>query len=432
MAHLAINSLTIRGFKSIVEKRKIEIYPLTVLAGANSSGKSSALQPFLILKQTLEAPHDPGPLMINGPNVKFTAHRQFVPMSRAGSRIHQLEVGISIADSRELSVVYEIHPRGELEISEMRIVQPGFRTVLRPGMPENELLEQVPHSHRVMFDQLSKALERKGEWQVVRDRCFLGTRIKSHQGFTYPGSFPFLEEIWALRGLIHVRGLRGNPERNYSVSAVGSTYSGPFEDYVASILQDWQDKKDPRMVSLCEALEALGLTTKVTTRKIEDVQVELRVGRLPHKTRGKTQTVSMADVGFGVSQVLPVLVALLVAGEGQTVYVEQPEIHLHPFAQMKLADIMLSAAKRGIRVIVETHSALLLLAIQAAAAEQSGDHRLVKLHWFQRDPKGETQVTSADLDESGAFGEWPMDFIDVSLDLQDRFLSAASRHTSPS
>src|SRR5271154_6921999 len=77
----AITSLSISGFKSIVDEQTLEIRPLTLLAGANSSGKSSMMQPLLLLKQTLEAPYDPGPLLLNGPNAKFTSVSQFWPVS---------------------------------------------------------------------------------------------------------------------------------------------------------------------------------------------------------------------------------------------------------------------------------------------------------------------------------------------------------------
>ena len=63
----AITSLSISGFKSIVDEQTIAIRPLTLLAGANSCGKSSMMQPLLLLKQTLEAPYDPGPLLLNWP-----------------------------------------------------------------------------------------------------------------------------------------------------------------------------------------------------------------------------------------------------------------------------------------------------------------------------------------------------------------------------
>jgi len=73
-----ITRITVKGFKSIADKISVEIRPLTILAGANSSGKSSIMQPILMMKQTLEAPYDPGPLLIDGPNVRFTSAEQFL------------------------------------------------------------------------------------------------------------------------------------------------------------------------------------------------------------------------------------------------------------------------------------------------------------------------------------------------------------------
>ena len=105
--------------------------------------------------------------------------------------------------------------------------------------------------------------------------------------------------------------------------------------------------------------------------------------------------------------------------------VEQPEIHLHPRAQTSMANVLADAAKRGVRVVAETHSSLLLLGIQTLIAEGKLSPDLVKLHWFSRDENGATSIRSADLDESGAFGDWPEDFDDVTLDAQSRYLDAA-------
>ena len=105
---------------------------------------------------------------------------------------------------------------------------------------------------------------------------------------------------------------------------------------------------------------------------------------------------------------MPVLVALLVADEGQLVYIEQPELHLHPRAQYRLAQIMADAARRGVRLVAETHSALLLLHLRTLLAKGEIDPDLVRLHWFSRDPgDGTTSIHTADMDENGAFGDWP-------------------------
>lgn len=229
-----------------------------------------------------------------------------------------------------------------------------------------------------------------------------------------------------LRQIIHVPALRGNPVRTYKTTAVGNEFQGTFEPYVASIVNHWQTTRDPRLKQLGAALEKLGLTWKVEATRIDDTQVELRVGRLRHSTRaGARDLVSIADVGFGLSQVLPVVVALLTARPGQLVYLEEPEIHLHPRAQVALAQLLADAAIRGVRVVAETHSSLLLLAVQALVAEGALPRELVALHWFSQTPDGMTDVKSAELDEAGAFGDWPEDFDEVTLAAQSRYLDAA-------
>src|ERR1700680_5255442 len=87
-----ITRIAVEGFKSIVNRQEIEIAPLTILAGANSSGKSSIMQPLLMLKQTLEATYDPGPLKIDGPNIKFTSSDEFLP--KVPHRNHPMSVKI--------------------------------------------------------------------------------------------------------------------------------------------------------------------------------------------------------------------------------------------------------------------------------------------------------------------------------------------------
>ena len=73
-----ITAISVQDFKSLGRESRIEIRPLTILAGANSSGKSSMMQPLLLMKQTLEASYDPGPLLLDGPNAKFTSVDQFL------------------------------------------------------------------------------------------------------------------------------------------------------------------------------------------------------------------------------------------------------------------------------------------------------------------------------------------------------------------
>jgi hypothetical protein len=264
-------------------------------------------------------------------------------------------------------------------------------------------------------------------FEVRRRRCFLEWQSGTLLEYIYLSEGGEIYSVpHALTRILHVPGLRGNPARTYKTTAVGENFPGTFENYVASIISLWQARKDPRLTDLGEALSTLGLTWKVRARPVDATQAELQVGRLPRGTRGGAHDlVNIADVGLGVSQTLPVLVALLTARPGQLVYLEQPEIHLHPRAQVGLAGLLATAAERGVIVVAETHSALLLLAIQTRVAEGQIDPDLVRLHWFRRRDDGVTEITSGSLDEAGAYGDWPEDFGRVILEAESRYLDAA-------
>ena len=227
--------------------------------------------------------------------------------------------------------------------------------------------------------------------------------------------------------VVHLPGLRGNPERTYPVTAVGPRFPGTFESYVASLISHWSSESRTESKKLGDDLKLLGLTWKIEAKRLDDTRVELQVGRMPRpKQGGAHDLVSIADVGVGVSQTLPVVVALRAARPGQLVYIEQPEIHLHPRAQVAMARLLVNAAKRGVRVVAETHSSLILLAVQTLVAEGVIESSLVGLNWFLRERKdGTTRIKSAELDEAGRFGDWPEDFDEVALESENRYLSAA-------
>ncbi|MFP3938777.1 MAG: AAA family ATPase [Thermoanaerobaculia bacterium] len=307
----------------------------------------------------------------------------------------------------------------------------GDSFVLKPGTEHEEIVCLVG-SLEEMRKELEERMERSLRWRVRRHRCFFGLELfdpsdRSADSYSlFPGPLtPAAAFEDRLREIIHVPGLRGNPTRSYQTTAVGKMFPGTFESYVASIVSHWQENDRDRLKELGKSLGSLGLTWKVQAEEIDATQVELKVGRLPHAQQGGAlDLVNIADVGFGVSQTLPVLVALLTAERGRLVYLEQPEIHLHPRAQVALASLIANAAKRGVRVVAETHSSLLLVAIQSLVAEGSLPPKDVILHWFRRNDDGVTRLTTAELDEKGAYGDWPEDFGEVTLDTEDRYLDA--------
>jgi predicted ATPase len=405
-----ITRIAVEGFKSISKRQSIEIAPLTILAGANSSGKSSIMQPLLMLKQTLEAPHDPGPLLISGGNVKFTSSDQFFSRTAGLQKlVKRLSLEVTMAQS-EFRVTFSKGSKPSLEVLEETRVLKGTLVTVRPNMLSHEIRQVVGKAYP--FGDNPDLV-----FSIVPNRFFLDVYVQSSPPFRLSAGI----EPW-IQGVIHVPALRGSSSRTYAAPGAGPNFPATFDYYVASVIESWQTEKSTEGDSLNNDLRFLSLAQSITARRLTDVEIDLQVNRLPNGA--SEDMVSIADVGFGVSQTLPILVALRVATKGQLVYLEEPEIHLHPRAQVKLAHILANAAKRGVRVVAETHSSLLLRAVQTLVAKGELAADFVRLHWFSRDKTGVTQIKSVVPDENGAFGDWPEDFGDVNLQSEQDYLDA--------
>ncbi|NMF58898.1 AAA family ATPase [Pseudanabaena yagii] len=444
-----ITRISVSRYKSLAEECSIEIAPLTILSGANSSGKSSIMQPLLLMKQTLESTYDAGSLKLNGANVRLTSTDQIftkvVNSSLSASNV--FSVSIEMGKQKILESIFKkVNKVKGIQIYSSMYKQEDLTMTLRSDMTHENIVNSLPpliqeYYKKTYYDPVTE----KHKFWIERYKCLLyvdSSSLMAVENSRFAASVNLLELIRLLkafgndglclsietqiRQLIHIPGLRGNPERTYPVSFVGGGFTGTFENYVASIIHHWKISKDERLKQLSDSLQILGLTWKVDTKQIDDTQVEVRVGRVANKGNSKsTDMVSIADVGFGLSQTLPVVVALLVAEPEQLVYLEQPEIHLHPRAQANLAQLLVDAANRGVRVVVETHSELLIRRVQSLIAEDKIAAEKVKLHWFSQDDNGFTKVTTAELDETGAFGDWPEDFSEISLQEESRYLDAA-------
>lgn len=419
--------LTIRGYKSISTATAIELEGLTILSGANSSGKSSFMQPFLLLKQTEETNFDTGAILLDGANARISDSTE--ALSRLQTRKSKT-FSIKVEDGdRSSAITFKRDPDMGLVTDYVEMVDKEMPDGLRisPGMKHSEIESQIP-AKKNPFAAFFEQQKIDAKWKIVRNKCFLDIEYGQEDRKSSPFKFgisPATAIQRFVQSLIHVPGLRGNPERAYRIADSGTLFPGSFESYVASIISKW--KADPKqrnkLASLVKDLADLGLASSIETHRINDTRLEVRVSR--HSGCSDSDSVNIADVGFGVSQALPVLVALLAAKEKQVVYIEQPELHLHPRAQHRLARIIARAIAAGVRVVIETHSSILLRGIQTLVANRTLDRGRVALYWFRQDPKsGRSVVSQAKLDAQGAFGDWPADFDEVSLNAEDEYLNA--------
>lgn len=442
---MAISSLVIDGFKSFRDRIEVNLGDLTILSGANSSGKSTIMQAVLLMKQTLESGYDPGPLLISGPNVIFSNTEQMFWSAPGEKRKEQICIGLTTENKRnksgyEVTLQQQKDGTAPLQIVKGTWLSDSQKTDFSPNLTDEQRKQyeakiQSAISPKSLYKQFGENVYAAP--YVQRDRFFLSTKLalRSRNNDSVVGEFGrgFLDDFEnqmmveeAVRSIIHVPGLRGNPRRTYPVTAVEKHFPGLFPDYVASVIAFWQSANKEKSKQLSSDLKELGLTWNVKARKTSDTEVEIQVARLPKGQRyGARDMVSIADVGFGMSQSLPVAVALLAAEPGELVYLEQPEIHLHPRAEHGLARLIHRAVMRGVQVVVETHSELLLVGLQELVASQQFAEKKAIIHWVQRDKSGASVLQSQELDKNGAFGNVPVDFGAVSFDAMSKYLDAS-------
>ena len=437
--YMLIEEIRVQGYKSLVDAT-IQVRPLTLLAGTNSSGKSSIMQPLLLIKQTMEAPYQPaGALVLDGAHVQAETAGELVSKLENPSKQFQLEVKgqnflNGVASKVMLSVAYEKNASNfNVAFQHSKYGDyPMVKLTRDASQDELKAILVEAQAPRKVYGQRVEELSGIVRQQNGFIRVAVASNTAGPAGHLY-----FSGQVEdAIERLMHIPGLRGKAQRSYVAAAFDNQIKGTFDLYVAGTVSKWQQEENNKAIAqLNDYLRRLGLTDSVTAKVKNANEVELSVSRLPAGSKGKPRKadmVNIADVGIGVSQVLPILVALIAAQEGQIVYVEQPELHLHPRAQVAMAELLAEAANRGVRVIVETHSSLLLLTVQTLVAEAKIKPEDVALHWFERDAKGATTVRYEQPDENGAYGEWPEDFGDVEMTAQRAYLDAVKRRRSKS
>ena len=165
-------------------------------------------------------------------------------------------------------------------------------------------------------------------------------------------------------------------------------------------------------------LKELGL---IYSFKVQPIAPNRKEYEVRIQRTAESASVFLTDVGFGVSQILPVLVLLFYVPEGSTVILEQPEIHLHPAVQAGLADVFIDAIKRRkLQIVLESHSEHLLQRLQRRMAEftlepeMAVDPDSIKLY-FTSIKAGRSELTTLDLDEYGNIRNWPEGFFGDTL-----------------
>ena len=458
-----LTHLQLKNFKGWKDTKPIKMAPLTVFFGTNSSGKSSIEQFLLMLKQTVDSSDRkmviyPGDL--NTP-VNLGSFEELVYCRDVKNK---LEFSFEWELSEPLTVS---DPRSNFSCSGDRMrfeANLGMAGEKQPTLGVNRFEYQLKKANKLA---MSLSVERKSGTKIEYKLDAAPYALVRKQGKVWPLRTPtkfygFPEEVplyyqnadfvqdfslrmeRLLRSISYLGPLRSKGQRLYpwagsEPESVG--YSG--ENTIGALLaaKDRQlnagkkKKRRPFQQFIAEKLQQLELIDKFEVRQISAHRKEYEV---KVKTPGSPSWVDLPDVGFGVSQVLPVLVQCFYAPAGSILFIEQPELHLHPRAQSHLADLFIDVLMsrqdgkdRNIQLIIETHSEHFLHRLQRRIAEGSADRPISTdqvAAYFAHTTGAESKLETLELDLFGNIQNWPDKFFGDSMgDLFEMSKAVAQR-----
>ena len=214
--------------------------------------------------------------------------------------------------------------------------------------------------------------------------------------------------------------LREYPKREYTWSGASPLDVGWRGERVVDAMLSARARKEERnlrpkaRIRSFEEMIAYWLKelNLIHSFRVREIGNDSNLYRVEVQKSKKGPFVLITDVGFGVSQILPILVLLYYVPEGSLVLLEQPEIHLHPSVQSGLADVIIYVAKhQNVQVIVESHSEHLLRRFQRRVAEGLMNLKPEDLTlYFCEMRGGESLAKPLEIDLFGSITNWPENF----------------------
>ena len=360
-----LTRIELHSFKCF-ELLRLPLAPLTLLTGLNASGKSSVLQAIVLLHQTMREHEWSTRLVLNGSGVR-------------------------------LGAASEVAGRA------------GFDMAL--GDEDN--------TYRWAFGGDRRDMSMEVQLVAVNDRTF---RLPQELRYLLPpdeteASAPFTRP---LRNLTYITAERIAPQEAYPLEdprLVGVV--GPRGEHAVSVLHWGRD--EPVIAGLVlpdvPALRLHQVQRRMSTL-FPGCEIDLQQAPRANAVTLGLRTSTVTDfhnpvhTGFGLTQILPIVVAALSATKGDIILLENPEVHLHPAGQAMMGQFLADVAHAGIQVVVETHSDHVLNGVRRAVKRCQIDSEKVAIHFFRAPSDESAQVLSPTLDDSGNIDDWPDGFFD--------------------
>jgi predicted ATPase len=429
-----LTQLSVDNFKSWKKIDKRRLAPITGLFGTNSSGKTSILQLLLMLKQTIES-SDRAQVLEFGDEKSLTNLGSFRDVvyehEKPGTMDFSLNWNLSkplvvkdpesntntLFTTDQLAFQCAVGENGadRLAVSSLEYSVNGNRFALKRKGQSGAKYELTNGNEGIRFTRTQGRA-----WDLPAPVKFYGF---PDQVYAYYQNAGFLSDLQLafenLFGRLYYLGpLREFPQRHYAWKGSEPADMGRRGERVvdallasqqngAYISPGYKRKRQTLEARVAHWLKELGL---IYDFKVEPIAKGNNIYQVRVQKTHSSAEVLITDVGFGVSQILPVLVLCYYVPEGSIILLEQPEIHLHPSVQSGLADVFIDAMKnRHVQIIVESHSEHLLRRLQRRVAEEVITPEETALYFCEIGEAG-SKLTELDVDLYGSIRNWPKDF----------------------
>ncbi|MBK7823674.1 AAA family ATPase [Nannocystis sp.] len=402
-----LHALRLHDFRSFADSNRIELADVNVFIGPNSAGKSNIMTAIELALLSTGSPA-PGPLAIS----------QVPSFGSFDSILRRPGKNRKSADA-EFSLIYEWDKF-------------TARFALRRSPSSGStIVHHADYSARLPPGTVEKieAIDAEGSAYRSTDRG-----KKTAQVTFFGGAPVFFQRSGAVGSLIRageppqetmiVRPQRPVPRSVYVLD--DPMMHADDTRLISDLLRLWSDDANSvARATIVENLRTMKLAVDIDARPLGQRKGP-RTAEIRVSPRRKTEAATLADVGYGVSQILPLLSHDAQLKRGNLI-AYQPEAHLHPLAQSRLADVFVASADRGNKVYVETHSEHLVLRLQTLVAAGLDPAR-VRVFCVEHDGK-QSVITTMSFDQHGVpKARWPRGFLDTGLDLA-RDLAEQRRRT---
>ena len=399
-----ITHIRMKNFKSWEDSPEVKLAPLTGFFGTNSSGKSSLLQMLLLLKQTIGTDEilffgDENSLVNLGsfPEV-IHGHKTNEPLT--------LEFGCKLLNPFTIEGFqpggYDLSTDSSLDVDsfvfETTILWRDEKLFVQDACyrfeDENKVLTlEGKHSEKIYGELYLSETTRSpiaqfaSEFKKLFDHVYyLGpTRVHPQRDYHWEKTHPKEIDMWGNKAIDALLSAR--------VRQLTTAHNGK-DTSIEERISKWLQK--------LELAHSFSLDPKGS---LDDNNYEVRIQKSPNSPE-----VTLADIGYGVGDLFPLLVHCCYVPEGSTLILEQPGIHLHPKAQADLADLLIEViAERNLQILIESHSEHLLNRLQRRVAEEKIAADQTALYFCQH-IDGASKIDRLEMDEFGNITNWPENF----------------------